>query len=82
MNEIFVQFNCLSSDRNDFVWKRPVSVINDSLSLEGARNPSGILGLIFAASQSPYPIIVYSVANYRTPSWSLLGEYAIFAIPT
>ena len=30
----------------------------------------GVLGLIFAgylplASQSPYPIIVYSVANYR-----------------
>ena len=87
VNEIFVQFNCLSSDRNDFVWKRPVSVINDSLSLEGARNPRGILGLIFVgyvplASQNPYPIIVYSVANYRTPSWSLLGKYAIFAIPT
>ena len=81
MNEIFVQFHCSSSYRkdlyrNDFVWKRAVSVINDSLSLEGARNPRGILGLIFAgyvplASQSPYPIIVYSVANYRTPSWSL-----------
>ena len=33
----------------------------------------GLLGLIFAvyvplASQSPYPIIVCSVANYRPPS--------------
>ena len=32
--------------------------------------PGGLLGLIFAgyvplASQSPYPVIVYSVANYR-----------------
>ena len=32
--------------------------------------PGGLLGLIFAGyvprgSQSPYPIIVYSVANYR-----------------
>ena len=34
------------------------------------KSPGGLLGLIFAgyvplASQSPYPIIVYSVANYR-----------------
>ena len=33
-------------------------------------NPEGVLGLKFAenaplAAQSPYPIIVYSVANYR-----------------
>ena len=48
----------------------------------------GVLGLIFAgyvplASQSPYPIIVYSVAVYRsTPSQSLLGKYVLFAIPT
>ena len=48
----------------------------------------GVLGLIFAgyvplASQSPYPIIVYSVAMYRsTPSQSLLGKYVLFAIPT
>ena len=29
----------------------------------------------------PYPIIVYSVANYR-PHLSHLGNYVIFAIPT
>ena len=29
----------------------------------------------------PYPIIVYSVANYR-PHLSHLGKYVIFAIPT
>ena len=48
----------------------------------------GVLGLIFAgyvplASQSPHPIIVYSVAMYRsTPSQSLLEKYVLFAIPT
>ena len=36
----------------------------------GFKPSGGVLGLIFAgyvplASQSPYPIIVYSVANYR-----------------
>ena len=36
----------------------------------GLSTPEGLLGLIFAgyvplASQRPYPIIVYSVANYR-----------------
>ena len=44
-----------------------------------------VLGLIFPgyvslASQSPYPIIVDSVANYR-PHLSHLGKYVIFAIP-
>ena len=46
----------------------------------------GVLGLIFGwyvplASQSPYPITVYSVANYR-PHLSHLNKYLIFAIPT
>ena len=48
----------------------------------------GVLGLIFAgyvplAFQSPYPIIVYSVANYSWPhlgSPSLLGKYVIFVM--
>ena len=36
----------------------------------GPKKPRGLLGLIFAgyvplASQRPYPIIVYFVANYR-----------------
>ena len=46
VNKISVQFHCLSSSQNDFyrkdfVSKRAVSVINASLSLEGARNPGG-----------------------------------------
>ena len=46
----------------------------------------GGLGLIFAgyvplASQSPYPITVYSVANYR-PHLSHFWANVIFAIPT
>ena len=45
----------------------------------------GVLGLMFGgyvplASQSPYPIIVYSVANYR-PHLSHFLENIIFAIP-
>ena len=60
-----------------------------SLSAPGEGGGGGrIRGLIFAGyvplgSQSPYPIIVYSVANYRsTPSLSILGKHVIFAIPT
>ena len=46
----------------------------------------GILGLMFAgyvllASQSPYPIIVYFLANYR-PHLSHFLENVIFTIPT
>ena len=46
----------------------------------------GVLGLIFGwyvplASQSPYPITVYSVANYR-PHLSHFNKYLIFSIPT
>ena len=41
-----------------------------SRGFPGGKLPARVLGLIFAryvplASQSPYPIIVYSVANYR-----------------
>ena len=47
---------------------------------------AGVLGLTFAvcmllASQSPYPIIVYFLANYR-PHLSNFLENVIFAIPT
>ena len=46
----------------------------------------GVLGSIFAgyvplATQNPYPIIVYSVANYR-PHFSHFWANVIFAIPT
>ena len=49
-------------------------------------NPGEVLGLIVAEyvplpSQSPYPIIVYSVANYR-PHLSHFWENVIFAIPS
>ena len=49
----------------------PLSEATLFLFLHGANAPSGgVLGLIFAgyvplASQSLYPIIVYSVVNYR-----------------
>ena len=48
--------------------------------------PRGVLGLMFAgyvplASQSPYSIIVYFLANYR-PHLSHFLENIIFAIPT
>ena len=54
-------------------------------NLEGGGG-EGVLGLIFAgylplASQSPYPIIVYSVAKYR-PHLSHFGENVIFGIST
>ena len=47
---------------------------------------TGALGLMFAgyvplASRSPYPIIVYFLANYR-PHLSYFLENVIFAIPT
>ena len=46
----------------------------------------GVLGLMFAgyvplASESPYPILVYCLANYR-PHFSNFLEKVIFAIPT
>ena len=52
----------------------------------GARGGGGVLGLMFAgyvplASQSPYPIIVYFLAN-RRPHLSHFLENVIFAIPT
>ena len=44
--------------------------------------PGGTLvGYVPLASQSPYPIIVYSAANYRL-HLSLFWANVIFAIPT
>ena len=50
------------------------------------RGGGGGLGLMFAglvplASQSPYPILVYFLANYRLHPTHFL-ENVIFAIPT
>ena len=56
-------------------------------SVNGSNFPGGgLLGSIYAgyvplASQNPYPIIVYSVANYR-PHLSHFWANVIFAIPT
>ena len=52
----------------------------------GGGGGRGALGSIFAgylplASQSPYPIIVYSVANYR-PHLSHFSGNVKFVIPT
>ena len=52
----------------------------------GGGGGGGVLGLVFAGyvplvSQSPYSIIVYSVANYR-PHLSHFWAKVIFAIPT
>ena len=56
------------------------------LDTNKARGGGGVLGLIFAgyvplASQSPYPIVVHFLANYR-PHLSHFLENVIFAIPT
>ena len=58
---------------------------SEKLSLS-MKTQGGALGSIFAgyvtlASQDPYPIIVYSVANYR-PHLSHFWANAILAIPT
>ena len=47
---------------------------------------TGVLGLIFAgyvllASQSPYPILVYSVVNYRHPLSLTFGQIFNFRDP-
>ena len=52
----------------------------------GGAGGGGVLGLMFVgyvllASQSPYPIIVYFLANYR-PHLSHFLENVIFTIPT
>ena len=65
---------------SDFVYVkflRPMSL---------GRGGGGVLGLLFAgyvplASQSPYPIIVYFLANYR-PHLSHCLVNVIFTIPT
>ena len=38
--------------------------------------------LCAAGLQSPYPIIVLSVANYRPHHCHILGKYVIYPIPT
>ena len=60
-----------------------IAEVTGSNSVEA---PGGVLGSIFAgyvplASQNPYPIIVYSVANYR-PHLSHFWANVIFAIPS
>ena len=57
---------------------------NSVNNIPGGRG--GVLGLMFAGyvlldSQSPYPTIVYFLANYR-PHLSHLLENVILAIPT
>ena len=52
-----------------FSSKSSQSAVKQDL-IKNPRKGGGVLGLIFAgyvppASQSPYPIIVYPVANYR-----------------
>ena len=56
------------------------------ICLRRPQRPGGLLGLMFAgyvplASQSPHPILVYFLANYR-PHLSHFLENVIFAIPT
>ena len=59
------------------------NTLKDVRVLWGAGAGRGVLaGYVPLTSQSPYPIIVYSVAIFQTPSQSLLGKYVIFAIPT
>ena len=58
----------------------------DTHEMHVANRGGGVLGLMFAgyvllASQSPSPIIVYFLANYR-PHLSYFLENVIFAIPT
>ena len=52
-----------------------------SKSREGGALGFMLAGYVPLASQSPYPIKVYFVANYR-PHLSHFLEYVIFAIPT
>ena len=63
-------------------------VIETRVKSQGVTEPApgGVLGSNFAgyvplASQNPYPIIVYSVTNYR-PHLSHFWANVIFAIPT
>ena len=54
---------------NAFSFRFPV-ILSVILDIYTTRGGGGLLGLIFAgyvplASQSPYPIIAYFVANYR-----------------
>ena len=77
----------LGPEQNFGCWKIPELPGNDNLNqILDINNPGGVLGLMFAgyvplASQSPHPILVYFLANYR-PHLSHFLENVIFAIPT
>ena len=64
-----------------------LSLLLDSISCRHERKPpGGLLRFIFAgyvplASQNPYPMTVYSLANYR-PHLSHFAKKVIFAIPS
>ena len=67
----FKYYHCLLANPHYYAWLMRIgsSGPSDSLGLE-PQGGGGVLGLTFTgyvplASQSPYPIIVYSVANYR-----------------
>jgi len=81
---------CISARRKKLQCKIPFTFLFDGLNFNSfsAETPGGgrVLGLSFAryvplVSGSPYPIIVYSVANYR-PHLSHFWANVIFAIPT
>ena len=61
--------------------------VREPVTCAGNSSPGGrLLGLMFAgyvplSSPSPYPIMVYFLANYR-PHLSHFLENVIFAIPT
>ena len=68
--------------------KGSCSIMDGNMGSKGdvVRGGGVMLGLIFAgyvplASQSPYPILVYSVANHMPHLSYLLVKYVIFAIP-
>ena len=78
-------FSCLSGNlRTEFTSPIAKST-RPQANWTGLSLPGGVLGFMFAryvplASQSPYPIIAYFLANYR-PHLSHFLENVIFAIP-
>ena len=71
--------------RHEFLLNERVAC-EHAFHLGGGAGAGGALGFMFAgyaplASQSPYPIVVYFLANYR-PHLSYFLENVIFAIPT
>ena len=66
--------------------KLAINRLADHTGEKTPRGGGGVLGSMFAgyvplASQSPHPILVYFLANYR-PHLSHFLENVIFAIPT